>query len=550
MIRRINPLLALLAAILLNLAYWAYEGREQPVPDAGSAVMASLSFSPYLRGQTPFAKVPLSLDGVAKAIEALSGRVSALRTYSSLSGHEAIPRIARSCGMKVMQGAWVGRTPDETERELDSLINLANRYPDVVNRVIVGNEVLLRRDLTRDQLAGYIRRVKRAVKQPVTYADVWEFWLKNPELARDVDFITIHILPYWEDAPIAIDHAMEHVMAVYRQVQLAFPGKPVVIGEIGWPSQGRMRAGALPSPVNQARFVREFIALARAQGLDYNLFEAFDQSWKRELEGSVGAHWGLWDQDIRPKFELAGPVSNDPDWRLHFAAAAALGTAALLFASLRWRELGLARWLAFAAAAQIFGSFLVIDTTFTKLISLTAFDRIVGGLGLAASLIAACLLLRALGERLAGGAWPHTPLPTAAEALNLLRGRPERGPTLGERMLGLCQFGFVVAAAVASIALVIDPRYRDFASPCFLIPAFGFAALAILRDRTAPAHADLGEELLLTALLLLGALGALIREGVENYQAVGWCATLLLLALPMALKLASRPRAVAAAAVP
>jgi exo-beta-1,3-glucanase (GH17 family) len=550
MIGRVNPLLAVLVTILLNLGYWAYEGREQPVPDAGTAAIPSISFSPYLHGATPYSHRPLSADDMAKEIELLSGTVGGLRTYSSLSGQEAIPRIARPFGMKVMQGAWVGREPDETDLEIDSLINLANRYPEVIDRVIVGNEVLLRRDLTRDQLAGYIRRVKRAVKQPVTYADVWEFWLKNRELARDVDIVTIHILPYWEDQPIPIEHAMDHVMAVYRIVQAAFPGKPIAIGEIGWPSQGRMRAGALPSPVNEARFVREFMALSKAQGLDYNLFEAFDQPWKRGLEGSVGAYWGLWDKNIRPKFELSGPVSNDPAWLPNFAFAAALGTLALLFASHRWRDLGLARWLAYAAAAQGCGSFLVSDARFTALISLTAFDKIVGGLGLAGSVIVGGLLMRALGEGLAGGSWPHTPLPSAEEALNLLRGRPEPGPSLGERVLGFCQFGFVVAAAVSSLALVIDPRYRDFPSPCFLVPAFGFAGLALLRDRSAPKRGDLSEETLLTALLLFGAAGVLIGEGIENYQAIGWCAMLLLLALPMGIKLASRRRAVLAAAVP
>ena len=154
MIRRVNPLLALLAAILVNLGYWAFEGREQPVPDAGSAVIDSISFSPYLRGYSPYEKKPVNLDDMEKAVETLSGRVNGLRVYSSLSGQEATARIARPYGMKVMQGAWIGRSPDDNEREIDSLINLANRYPDVIDRVIVGNEVLLRRDLTPDQLAG------------------------------------------------------------------------------------------------------------------------------------------------------------------------------------------------------------------------------------------------------------------------------------------------------------------------------------------------------------------------------------------------------------
>ncbi len=88
---------------------------------------------------------------------------------------------------------------------------------------------------------------------PVTYADVWEFWLRNRELAAAVDFITIHILPYWEDFPIPARDAARHVDAIRKQVVAAFPGKEILLGEFGWPSAGRMREGALPSPANQAR---------------------------------------------------------------------------------------------------------------------------------------------------------------------------------------------------------------------------------------------------------------------------------------------------------
>jgi hypothetical protein len=158
----------------------------------------------------------------------------------------------------------------------------------------------------------------------------------------------------------------------------------------------------------------------------------------------------------------------------------------------------------------------------------------------------AAFLLRALMARLGGERWPAGALPSAEEALNLLRGKPLLGPTLGERMLGLLQFGFVVAAAVATVALVVDPRYRDFPSEAFLLPALGFAALALFRDRTAPAGTGLREEALLTALLLLGGLGVLIREGPHNTQAVGWAAVLVLLALPWGLKLGARRLASAA----
>ena len=178
--------------------------------------------------------------------------------------------------------------------------------------MVVGNEVLLRGEMSATDLAGTIRAVKARVRVPVTYADVWEFWLRNRDVANAVDFITIHILPYWEDFPIPAGDAAAHVDAIRRQVVDAFPGKEVMIGEVGWPSAGRMREGALPSPANQARVIQDVLALGKRENFRVNVIEAFDQPWKRALEGTVGGHWGLFDAATRaPKFAWgAGGVQS------------------------------------------------------------------------------------------------------------------------------------------------------------------------------------------------------------------------------------------------
>ena len=125
---------------------------------------------------------------------------------------------------------------------------------------------------------------------PVTYADVWEFWLRNRDVAAAVDFVTIHILPYWEDFPILARNAAAHVESIRRQLVDAFPGKEVIIGEVGWPSAGRMREGARPSPANQARVIQDVLALGKRENFRVNVIEAFDEPWKRALEGTVGGH--------------------------------------------------------------------------------------------------------------------------------------------------------------------------------------------------------------------------------------------------------------------
>ena len=218
-----------------------------------------------------------------------------VRTYSTEFGQDQIAGIAARHGLKVLQGLWLSGHADKNREQIETAVALANRYPDTIRAVVVGNEVLLRGEMSAEDLAATIRAVKARVKVPVTYADVWEYWLRNRDVASAVDFITIHILPYWEDFPIAARDAAAHVDSIRRRVVAAFPGKEVIIGEVGWPSAGRMREGALPSPANEARVIQDVLALGKRDNFRVNVIEAFDEPWKRALEGTVGGHWGMLD---------------------------------------------------------------------------------------------------------------------------------------------------------------------------------------------------------------------------------------------------------------
>ena len=255
-----------------------------------------------------------------------------VRTYSVDFGLDQVPEIAQRHGLKVLLGLWVSSHTDRTQYQISTGVALANRFPDVVRAVIVGNEALLRGEVSPAMLAETIRGVKSRVKMPVTYADVWEFWLRYRELASAVDFVTIHILPYWEDDPVAARAAADHVDAIRKRVVESFPGKEIVIGEVGWPSAGRMREGALPSPANQARVIADVLERGKRERFRVNVIEAFDQPWKRALEGTVGGHWGLFDDATRrQKFAWGQPVSNHPHWPWQAAGGVAL--AALVFAA-------------------------------------------------------------------------------------------------------------------------------------------------------------------------------------------------------------------------
>ena len=299
---------------------WAWLGSPvamPPSPLATGEKLYCISYAPFRGSQTP---LDISTHISAAQIEADLSRLAKItdcvRTYSVDFGLDQIAGIAARHGLKVMQGLWLSSYPERNRFQIETAVALANRYPGTIRSIVVGNEVLLRGEMSAEDLAATIRAVKARVSVPVTYADVWEFWLRNRDVAAAADFVTIHILPYWEDFPIPARDAAAHVDSIRRRVAAAFPGKEVIIGEVGWPSAGRMREGALPSPANQARVIQDVLALAKRQNFHVNVIEAFDQPWKRVLEGTVGGHWGLLDDATRtPKFAWGQAVSNHPLWR-------------------------------------------------------------------------------------------------------------------------------------------------------------------------------------------------------------------------------------------
>ena len=275
-----------------------------------------VSYTPFRGSQTPLdPSTMIPAAQIEDDLTRLSAVTDCIRTYSVDFGLDQIAGIAAKHGLKVMQGLWLSSSLEKSHYQIETAVALANKYPGTIRSVVVGNEVLLRGDMTATDLANTIRAIKARVHVPVTYADVWEFWLRNRDVANAVDFITIHILPYWEDFPIRAGVALSHIESIRRQVVAAFSGKEVLIGEVGWPSAGRMREGALPSPVNQTRVVQDVLALSKREKFNVNIIEAFDQPWKRALEGTVGGHWGLFDAATRaPKFAGAQAVSNHPLW--------------------------------------------------------------------------------------------------------------------------------------------------------------------------------------------------------------------------------------------
>src|SRR5580704_17986274 len=290
------------------------------------AKLLCVSYAPFRGAQTPLLLTThIPAEQIAQDLAQLAKITDCVRTYSIENGLDQVPELAAKAGLKVIQGIWLGSNRLKNSVQVSTVVGLTKAYPNVITAVVVGNEVLLRGEMTASDLAANIRSVKSQVAVPVTYADVWEYWLRNREVYEAVDFVTIHILPYWEDFPIRAKHAAAHVDAIRRRMAVAFPGKEILVGETGWPSEGRMRDAALPSRTNQARVVSEILDIAKRESFRVNLIEAYDQPWKRQLEGTVGGYWGLFDAEQRAlKYPPGIVISNYPFWKLQMGVGMAL----------------------------------------------------------------------------------------------------------------------------------------------------------------------------------------------------------------------------------
>ncbi len=522
---RYGLLLAVLGLACVAAGYDAwFRGRPVPLPDGPAQPLDCVSYTPFrLPGESPLdPNTQVSRARIEAELKFLSTRFRCVRTYSVSQGLAEVPAVAETLGMQVLLGLWLGRDREENERELALGLRVANAHPATVRAVVVGNEVLLRRELPQEALRAYIERVRAATPLPVTYADVWEFWLQHPSLAQAVSFVTIHILPYWEDDPVGIEEAVPHVQRIYGRVRAAFPGRETFIGETGWPSRGRQRREAVPSQVNEARFLREFLSFAHRSGVAYNLIEAFDQPWKRRLEGTVGGHWGLYDAALRPKFPLQGPVVEDPHWRASFYSGGAL---AFLFSLMAWignprpggRGLPVLVLAGFATGVALAAQCRHMAAANQDLFE-WALTGAFTALALATALVLAYGLARWAGD------WEQLAPP--ASLLHI-----PRPPKRAADWLGFLRFAWLFAAAVVALLLVFDPRYRDFPLALFGPPALGFLlhALAGAGEWRAWPPAE-GEERLLAGGLAASAPLIVAREGLTNGSAVLWAALSLALA--------------------
>jgi exo-beta-1,3-glucanase (GH17 family) len=501
-------------ALAIFFAWWWLGAplRLPSSPLAGGGKLSCVSYAPFRDDQDPLVETThvdaLQID---EDLTLLSRYTDCIRTYSIENGLDQIPAIAQRHGIKVMQGVWLSNKREKNRHQVETVVALAKTFPNTISAVIVGNEVLLRGDLSVGDLATFIREVKAQVVVPVTYADVWEFWLRYRDLQNAVDFVTIHILPYWEDFPLAASVAAAHVDAIRKQVVAAIPNKEIFIGEVGWPSAGRMREAALPSPSNQARVITETMTLAQRENFRLNVIEAFNQPWKRWLEGATGGYWGIFDRASgAPKFSFSGIVSDHPHWLLQ--ALAGMLLAAIVFASAWWGAGGkpavLHLWpriaiLAFAPAV-LFGW--TLERIPIDSFSSGTWLRAIAFAATAAIAPAACAAACAAGRT----------QPAFAGLLGRRHARDAIDVLVAGSLIAL-----TLLSVETALALVFDPRYRDLPFAPQSAGVMAFLMLTVSTPR--PAGRRAAAETLAAVVLTVSAVYIAVDETFANWQALWLC---------------------------
>ena len=378
---------------LANYVFWSSAGFTPSAPDVPARVNG-LTYAPFGRADAPWVREAPAAELIAADLKQLAAVTGHIRTYSAAQFPE-LPALAAQNGLRLTLGAWLNGDADNDEREIAAALQAAKTHQNVA-RLVIGNETLLKENLTPARLISYLKRVRQGTRLPVSTAEPWHVWLKYPQLADQVDFITLHLLPYWEG--VGLETAVEESLQRLAWVRARHPGKEIVIGEVGYPSSGDTIKRAQASPAAQAAFVRQFVARASKERLDYFLIEAFDQPWKLNEEGRAGAYWGLFDAARAPKFAFTGPVEPDPYWRVKAWGSSLAGLVFLTWFLSRLTKLRLLARVAFAATAQAVLALATVVITLPMLHYMAAGDWLMLSLLIPTSAVMVAILLAHMFE--------------------------------------------------------------------------------------------------------------------------------------------------------
>lgn len=341
------PVLFAIIFAALHFGAWAIANRTLPLISV-KPIVHGFAYSGYQEKQSPLERNYPNTAELANDLKILKKLTNRIRIYASLENSEVIP-LADKEGLSVIAGAWINQDNTANAREIAALKGKMVYY-DNIEQAIVGNEALLRNDISVKDLIAYLDDVRKATNTPISTAEPWHIWLRNPELVKHVDYIAVHLLPYHEGVPVEV--AVQYVIDRYHELMQAYPRKRIVITEVGWPSSGPTIGASVANELNQARFIREFLAKNAVDEYDYYLMEAFDQPWKVNIEGWAGAYWGMFDAKRVGKYSLQGKVEKDNRWVAKALWSSLIALLPIMFIAWRFGAWGLSGVVSMAVLLQ------------------------------------------------------------------------------------------------------------------------------------------------------------------------------------------------------
>ncbi len=291
----------------------------------------AICYSGYREGQSPRDGIYPSREQIREDLAILAKNWRYLRLYDCSTHAERVLEVVRSEGFpfRIMLGLdmaaemsnphcpWGAHFSDEVleanrrqnAAEVGRLIRLARKYEDIVFSVSVGNEASVEwtdHMVPVDSLVAYVREVRDALAQPVTFCENYVPWTYKLEpLAAELDFIAVHTYPAWEYR--SIDDALEYTKENYHSVVSHYPGKPVIITEAGWTTAANGR-GIDPHNASeelQASYYEQLMQWTTEEKILTFVFEAFDEPWKGSPDPlEPEKHWGLFRVDRTPKLAM------------------------------------------------------------------------------------------------------------------------------------------------------------------------------------------------------------------------------------------------------
>src|SRR5579871_2117786 len=280
---------------------------SNPPMQPAAPIFWGIAYGPFRAGQSPNGGPQPTVNQMRDDIPRLALLGGRVRTYTESGNQAQIPDLAYQQGLKTWAGAWIGPVLTQNDSEIHNVIAVASQPG--VEAVIVGNEVLLRGDVTSAQLVSYIRQVKSHVSVPIAYTDTWDTLEQHPEVVKEVDIVLANVHPYWFGIPST--RGADYVLARFQELQTKYPNKQIAVGETGWPSAGSPHGLAIPGATQQREFFNGLIAVLKQHPeLRVFAFEAFDEAFKQDAD--VEPHWGIYNQDGSTKSGLVPLIPSEP----------------------------------------------------------------------------------------------------------------------------------------------------------------------------------------------------------------------------------------------